>query len=548
MGRDEDDDDESVSSHASSESSDSYREDQAIDRAPSALDGKQKKSVDVYAPIVLQKSSSSDAVPSAKRAVTYSIPAPDASMQAKSYVQMVSNAFVQPAAYVHVHRADVQAEGMVPEYELTVEDDVWLSKHAKLGLTETTMENIINALEFTTGFSAPATVAQALPALDRFGVAASKQAIDEVAQYWLNKRNRLRKPLLRRFWPVTGSDDTNPLLTFRPREKERYQLRKKRVNDPESFEKMQRLLGDFELVRDLVELVWRREKMFRLETDLMQAEYLERLALLDPSQQAAGPRPRPACLDQPLAELLQVELDAVEDMDQSVRSTPPPDYHRRFTSDRKRHRASAPSSESAAQPHRKRDAIVAGESYEDDSAPAVPLYLAEGFVAPPVVDLVELVCHYPPPFAVARPVLVSASNPSTSSSLPSAMSATSRHWRHPLKLVCRPRVGRLGRVMVDRALVSSTADQLACANAERYAGPHPRLAGNDFAHPSVTPAWRDEDDDDVPSANAALQQRLAQIFAEPDSEDDEIEPVARRIVMNEARRAQGRLDKFVVHL
>lgn len=44
----------------------------------------------------------------------------------------------------------------------------------------------------------------------------------QVWGYWAAKRQRFKKPLLRRFWPITSINDTNPHLVFRPREKERY--------------------------------------------------------------------------------------------------------------------------------------------------------------------------------------------------------------------------------------------------------------------------------------------------------------------------------------
>jgi hypothetical protein len=46
--------------------------------------------------------------------------------------------------------------------------------------------------------------------------------VQEVYGYWVSKRQRFKKPLLRKFWPVTSINDTNPHLVFRPREKERY--------------------------------------------------------------------------------------------------------------------------------------------------------------------------------------------------------------------------------------------------------------------------------------------------------------------------------------
>lgn len=103
---------------------------------------------------------------------------------------------------------------------------------------------------------------------------------DEIFNYWISKRSKIRKSLLRRFWPVTSSDDTNPNLTFRPREKERYRLRKKRANDAESRDKLNRLKSDFVRVHDMLEIVRRRERMKKLQAQLVRDEYLEKVRLL----------------------------------------------------------------------------------------------------------------------------------------------------------------------------------------------------------------------------------------------------------------------------
>jgi enhancer of polycomb-like protein len=59
--------------------------------------------------------------------------------------------------------------------------------------------------------------------------------IPEIYQFWIAKRNRLRKPCCRKYWPQTPASDTNPHMVFRPREKERYRLRKHRKNDLDSY-------------------------------------------------------------------------------------------------------------------------------------------------------------------------------------------------------------------------------------------------------------------------------------------------------------------------
>lgn len=141
-------------------------------------------------------------------------------------------------------------------------------------------------------------------------IGSNKTVIAEVWGYWTAKRTRFKKPLLRRFWPVTSINDTNPHLVFRPREKERcvllwwlgnrgtgcallhpsfssihlslhpnpqspthqsitsqitipqnphrYKLRKHRKNDGEAYRRLELLRRDFKQVQDLLALVRKR--------------------------------------------------------------------------------------------------------------------------------------------------------------------------------------------------------------------------------------------------------------------------------------------------
>jgi len=104
-----------------------------------------------------------------------------------------------------------------------------------------------------------------------------KQVLQEVYNYWVQKRSKLKRPLLRRFWPVTSTDDTNPHLVFRPREKEKYKLRKKRQNDMDAYLKLKQLRSDFDNLRVLLELVKRREELQRLHLHLQVDLFQQRL-------------------------------------------------------------------------------------------------------------------------------------------------------------------------------------------------------------------------------------------------------------------------------
>eukprot|EP00523_Entomoneis_sp_CCMP467_P014996 CAMPEP_0168771314 /NCGR_PEP_ID=MMETSP0725-20121227/3375_1 /TAXON_ID=265536 /ORGANISM="Amphiprora sp., Strain CCMP467" /LENGTH=653 /DNA_ID=CAMNT_0008820793 /DNA_START=22 /DNA_END=1984 /DNA_ORIENTATION=- len=241
----------------------------------------------------------------------------------------ISATFQQPLSYVRYHRATPQELKDQLEYVLDAEDEAWLaSKNSKLEestktTTKTTatattttpaqpqpqrltfdlLELMMDILEKETGFESIITThtayevfAQKIPQL--FSIFPAKQAkhsnstttttakqiISDVYNYWMHKRSKLKRPLFRRFWPVTSTDDTNPHLVFRPREKEKYKLRKKRQNDMDSYHKLQRLRRDFDTVRAVLALIRRREQVARVQLQLhMERHRQDLFELLDTS-------------------------------------------------------------------------------------------------------------------------------------------------------------------------------------------------------------------------------------------------------------------------
>jgi hypothetical protein len=104
-----------------------------------------------------------------------------------------------------------------------------------------------------------------------------KHVISTIYNYWITKRSKLKKPLLRRYHPVTASNDTNPHMVFRQREQEKRRLRKKRQNDIEAYKKMVVLQRDFEKLRGLCELIVRREEVYEMMVELTNGYFEERL-------------------------------------------------------------------------------------------------------------------------------------------------------------------------------------------------------------------------------------------------------------------------------
>jgi len=177
------------------------------------------------------------------------------------------------------------------------------SKAPKRGRLHLDMfEHMMDLLEKATGFDAIVSSGQAeyliheniptffqiFPFKAKAGVVTAKNVINDVYHYWIQKRSKLKRPLLRRFWPVTSTDDTNPHLVFRPREKEKYKLRKTRRNDMLSYNKMKQLRNDFENLKLKLDLVRRREELHRTQIQ-MQCELFEQ-QMFDITDTSGKPR------------------------------------------------------------------------------------------------------------------------------------------------------------------------------------------------------------------------------------------------------------------
>eukprot|EP00934_Nitzschia_sp_Nitz4_P000268 Nitzschia sp. Nitz4//scaffold76_size158648//47065//48882//NITZ4_002538-RA/size158648-processed-gene-0.234-mRNA-1//1//CDS//3329557821//268//frame0 len=231
-----------------------------------------------------------------------------------------------PIAYVRNQKPSRQMLSEMLEYVVDAEDEVWLHNNSKFGgsilkpqvpaanatpssdpaeakkrkteaarkatvrLPLDMLEVMMDVLEKATAFDTIITMDQAetlilqrLPQLYHMypmkassGVVTMKIVLTDVYNYWVSKRSKLKRPLLRRFWPVTATDDTNPHLVFRPREKEKYKLRKKRQNDLEAYRKMEQLKQDFAHVRVLCSLVRQREELFRTLVLLQREQFRQR--------------------------------------------------------------------------------------------------------------------------------------------------------------------------------------------------------------------------------------------------------------------------------
>ena len=83
----------------------------------------------------------------------------------------------------------------------------------------------------------------------------------DMYRYWVAKRTRNQKPLLRRFWPITQPADPDPHMVFRPRDEQgmKNRLRRSRKDDKSSYEKLKLLQQDLEQVTRILNSLRKRE-------------------------------------------------------------------------------------------------------------------------------------------------------------------------------------------------------------------------------------------------------------------------------------------------
>ncbi|GAX18120.1 hypothetical protein FisN_25Hh101 [Fistulifera solaris] len=246
--------------------------------------------------------------PTEAKQVKSDIPVPEIN-EVETYAKDIPATYDIKNSYIRYHHATEKEWKNRIDYVADAEDEQWLNENSKLGeaarvkaaetgarpalLSLELLEAIIDALEKATAFDSIVTIQQAetlileklpeladiFPAMTQRGQGGIKfkHMMQEVYNYWVSKRSKLKRPLLRRYWPVTSTDDTNPHLVFRPREKEKYKLRKKRQNDMEAFQKMSWLRHDFDNLRATLELVQRREELHRLHVQLQMERFQQRI-------------------------------------------------------------------------------------------------------------------------------------------------------------------------------------------------------------------------------------------------------------------------------
>lgn len=424
----------------------------------------------------------------------FSLPVPDsvdATKKFKDIVQpnfQVGHAYIRHRMYAH---EDNRFAGDV-EYMMDHQDAEFLSHHPMYGskgtapLEEEKFERIIDILEKKTGISlelvdlgtAQSTVAQVFKFLND---SVDTAVVKDVYAHWHKKRSDryLFKPLLRRFWPVTPMEDTDPHRTFRPREKEKYTLRRKRGDDVGSFEKLSQLKNEFEMMKCLLELVRRREALREIEMQLLFDELDNSVSKITGGERRATTAPLNIPVG-PLSDAMWKPLfDAIQKTDSKTTSPVNADNVLKEPSRKK--------------VQKKRPSTVAPETYAPDSKKKKaedlkPAELPKLPVNPPkLLRPMDDALHYTKqeleislpavPFWPALSHHTEKRLHSKSNMYPSSMEeetararCESRFTTQPVKYRCRGRMGRGGRYIIDRIPVLSAASHK-FSPSPQYVGP-----------------------------------------------------------------------------
>jgi enhancer of polycomb-like protein len=386
-----------------------------------------------------------------------------------------------PKSFVRLRRPTEQELRENLEYVIDAEDEVWLLNNTKFGGScssqnnnnnsstgddrkrKTTIENqekgtfqlplamletMMDVLEKATAFEAIITMDQAehlicqkLPQLyhmypikARAGVVTIKHVLTDIYNYWVSKRSKLKRPLLRRFWPVTSSDDTNPHLVFRPREKEKYKLRKKRQNDMDAYRKLQQLKQDFQHVRVLLDLVKQREELNRASL-LLQKEWYQQ-KIYDSVDTSGLPRISQDLKRDQLEDLLNVErhFDVHDGWKKNKKSRR---GNQTFKSSSSRSTSPVPDYAGGIFPAGNNNRTTAGTTTANEAS-SLPLIIAGQNGGEPAPGFLH-------PLSTRETYATSWDN-----AVPHVTSFVDAHPLPTFRFRHRPRVGRGGRLCIDR--------------------------------------------------------------------------------------------------
>jgi len=189
---------------------------------------------------------------------TMTIPVPEFHSSETIHQSLYSEGFKTPRQYIHVQPFGPNQD--LPDYDLDDDDVKFLKEELRgkrdLDVSETVLEEMIDRLEKNSSHSV-LTLNEAKSLLHQ-----DDDLILLVYDYWLNKRWECQHgliPALKTSSSGPPGTKPNPYVCFR-RRTEKMQTRKNRKNDELSYELMLKLRRDLNRAVTLLELVKKREK------------------------------------------------------------------------------------------------------------------------------------------------------------------------------------------------------------------------------------------------------------------------------------------------
>uniref|UniRef100_A0A146SQB1 Enhancer of polycomb homolog n=1 Tax=Fundulus heteroclitus TaxID=8078 RepID=A0A146SQB1_FUNHE len=186
------------------------------------------------------------------------IPVPEAESNITYYDSLYPGDYKMPKQLIHIQPFSLDTEQ--PDYDLDADDDAFVNKlKKKMEISCLQFEEMIDRLEKGSG--------QQLVSLPEAKLLLKEddELIKEVFDYWSRKRKNSKANSL---IPTVkqekrdGSSTGDPYVAFR-RRTEKMQTRKNRKNDEASYEKMLKLRRDLSRAVTILEMIKRREKSKR---------------------------------------------------------------------------------------------------------------------------------------------------------------------------------------------------------------------------------------------------------------------------------------------
>ncbi|KAK6588278.1 hypothetical protein RS030_6761 [Cryptosporidium xiaoi] len=189
--------------------------------------------------------------------------------------------FQRPDHYIRfpVHKEFVSGirleDNSIVHYNMVKADEEFLEElktkfKGGSGVSEIDFIKMIDLMEKSTARGTEISFDEAIQLTRDKNINIRNQLALIIYKYWKMRRQKLGKPLLRNFWPITSPHDSSPYACFRPRVREKMTLRRPRRNNKEMFDKLEKLLDDFRKVEKTFRKLKQRDekKLLLAELDI----------------------------------------------------------------------------------------------------------------------------------------------------------------------------------------------------------------------------------------------------------------------------------------